>query len=275
MLKYSLLFIILLAVSFVQAQQFVIQSHEKTAKDSYILIGRIQNSEGKTEMKFSIKTQKGDFIAPDSTGKFVFAMKKQTKLLAIKDNFSQEVHYVLIDKWKVYPLKTTPAYYEGSAIIQKPNGRWIFIDENDQEPESLIEYEKARLFSDGSAIVKIMGKYYDIKNGLEKSKPPTIIFSEGIGIKELPNGKVCYIEEKDFNPINDKEYDKGSYSFREGIALVRQDKKYFFIDKEGRELTNIGEFNVMKITNKGYEGQQEGKAICFDKQGKVVTNCIY
>ena len=135
------------------------------------------------------------------------------------------------NKWKYDEMYTIK---EGLILVMK-NGKWGYIDKNKNEVIPL-KYDDAWSFNqhlDGLALVKLNGKsHYIDKNGNKWKYDEAYGFAEGLLAPVMKNGKWGYID-KNKNEIIPLKYDMADSFSKEGLALVKKDNSYFYINTKG------------------------------------------
>lgn len=127
-------------------------------------------------------------------------------------------------------------FYEGLARVEY-NGKWGFVDKSGKQITSCI-YNQARDFSEGFAWVK-RGQTWGFinKTGMERSFYPEHIitdFSEGYaGIRQWR--VACFISSAHGMTIASEDYEHLG-QFTDGLAFVKRNGKYGYIDKSFKEV---------------------------------------
>lgn len=192
---------------------------------------------------------------------------------------------------KFFVIKPQFAYVneirEGMIRVQvKETGKWGFIDINGEMKISA-DFDFAYNFSEGLAAVTI-GKDFDgifrRKTGFIDRQGKFVInpvfdgvdfrgFSEGRAFVRNSKNKWGVIDKKGNLIVDYKYYTGNGYS--EGVAAVREKRggKYFFIDRDGKRLSNK-EFGYLSSPHEGIASFQlhlsHGKTGYVDKFGNIV-----
>lgn len=175
--------------------------------------------------------------------------------------------YGYIDKngKEIVPFKFDSAYdfSEGMAVVAQ-NDKWGFVDKNGNIVIPC-EYESANSFSEGYAVVSKDKKYFFIdKNG--NKVLPTISdrigsFHDGLAsFNKYADGdmRVGYID------VSGKEvvpcvYSGYGHDFSEGLAVVKKDDLYGFVDKKGNSTFDIQNEEVKKIVQAKIQEKEEAR----------------
>lgn len=175
--------------------------------------------------------------------------------------------YGYIDKngKEIVPFKFDSAYdfSEGMAVVAQ-NDKWGFVDKNGNIVIPC-EYESANSFSEGYAVVSKDKKYFFIdKNG--NKVLPTISdrigsFHDGLAsFNKYADGdmRVGYID------VSGKEvvpcvYSGYGHDFSEGLAVVKKDDIYGFVDKKGNSTFDIQNEEVKKIVQAKIQEKEEAR----------------
>lgn len=175
--------------------------------------------------------------------------------------------YGYIDKngKEIVPFKFDSAYdfSEGMAVVAQ-NDKWGFVDKNGNIVIPC-EYESANSFSEGYAVVSKDKKYFFIdKNG--NKVLPTISdrigsFHDGLAsFNKYADGdmKVGYID------VSGKEvvpciYSVYGHDFSEGLAVVKKDGIYGFVDKKGNSTFDVQDEEVKKIIQAKIQEKEEAR----------------
>lgn len=164
----------------------------------------------------------------------------------------------------IVPFKFDSAYdfSEGMAVVAQ-NDKWGFVDKNGNIVIPC-EYESANSFSEGYAVVSKDKKYFFIdKNG--NKVLPTISdnrigsFHDGLAsFNKYADGdmRVGYID------VSGKEvvpcvYSGYGHDFSEGLAVVKKDDIYGFVDKKGNSTFDIQNEEVKKIIQAKIKEREE------------------
>ena len=166
----------------------------------------------------------------------------------------------------IVPFKFDSAYdfSEGMAVVAQ-NDKWGFVDKNGNIVIPC-EYESANSFSEGYAVVSKDKKYFFIdKNG--NKVLPTISdnrigsFHDGLAsFNKYADGdmRVGYID------VSGKEvvpcvYSGYGHDFSEGLAVVKKDDIYGFVDKKGNSTFDIQNEEVKKIVQAKIQEKEEAR----------------
>ncbi|PSK91562.1 SEL1-like repeat protein [Taibaiella chishuiensis] len=142
-----------------------------------------------------------------------------------------------------YKYKMASTFAEGLAPV-KLNGKWGYIDKNDQQRIAFI-YEDAEPFSEGLAAVKAGGKWGFINKQGKQIVAPAYDwvngFKEGMAaVAPVQKAGWGYIN-KEGRMVIRVQY-RIARDFSGGVALVADQKGYLHIDKNGK--TQDGERSV-------------------------------
>ncbi|MCW3076144.1 MAG: hypothetical protein JWO32_753 [Bacteroidetes bacterium] len=118
-------------------------------------------------------------------------------------------------------------------------------------------YEKDELFGfiDSTANIKIAPQYDSVSD-----------FSEGLSVVNK-NDTVFYINKENINPFN--HYYSEAYPFKNGIAVVKQENKWDFINRQGQIISGNYE-EVNELSNMVYVIKINGKYGAINNLGQTI-----
>lgn len=167
------------------------------------------------------------------------------------------------------------------TVPYKSGDMWGYID---KEGKILInpQFAEATVFIDGIALVRSADNKYgyigeDGKYIINPTYKSALPFSEGIACVVPENGKPQFIDEKNnvkFT-VNTGEY---CGSFNEGLAPVKIEDKWCFIDKEGNIKINA-QFDYVRLFSEGFAAvsttnKEKGETLWgfVNKKGEITIN---
>ena len=241
----------------------------------------------------------------DKTGKEVIPFKNYENVQSFGEGFAavkSNGKWGYIDKTgkEVIPLKYDGAVFftEGFATVQL-NGKWGFIDKTGNVVIPLI-YDVAHFFKNGRSQVNLNGKefYIDKTGKCVKDCPESSTtqdnanttqqtttantanskkydykddFYEGLAKVKL-NGKYGYIDRngKEIIPLK---YDDAAIFDLRGLARVKLNGKYGFINRTGNEIIPLKYDNADHFFDKVALVTLNGKKFYIDETGKCVADC--
>ena len=242
----------------------------------------------------------------DKTGKEVISRKYDSVgdfsegLAAVKlngkwgviDKTGKEVLPCTLEYSYVYPFS------DGLAAVTALNGKYGYIDKTGKEVVPLGKYDEPLggmvHFSEGLAAVKKDGRagYIDTtgKEVIPLRYNQAADFSEGLA-KVLKYGEMgqfttnwSFIDKTGKEVLSLDEYYWGDgIFFSEGLAAVKRDGKYGYVDQTGKEVIPCQYNNMSKFseglaavtTDENYKTSDAVKWSYIDKTGKEVFSCKY
>ena len=168
-------------------------------------------------------------------------------------------------------------FREGLAVV-KLNGKYGYINKNGKEVIP-IKYDDAFDFSEGFAVVGIKNNYIHIDKqgklkGLYISYEFLSSFSDGIAFGRLLPGVICFIDKLGKINFLREQYTEINY-FNEGLAIVKLNGKYGYINKKGREVTNLKYDNAYDLSEGLAVVKLNGKYGYINKNGREIISIKY
>ena len=179
------------------------------------------------------------------------------------------------------------AFHEGLVNVcisdESFNEKWFFIDKTGRIVLDCQKYSGVEIFSEGLALVEMRGRVGFINNeGVEvvsckyddpNSNSFNHLFKEGL-CRVKKYGKYGFIDKSGIE-MSPTEFDFAE-NFSNGLALIKQNNSYFYINNLGNKVIDGKEFWTMESFSEGFAVVEiKFKYGYIDKTGQLVIPVIY
>ena len=167
------------------------------------------------------------------------------------------------------------------ALALRDNGDYVYLDIHGYVRKVVDkEYENLGMLYEGRTTASKKGKYGLLNEGMKEVSE--FKWDKITGIKNkmgaaCKDGKWAIIdndgEEKSKYIYKDVIVDENGYCSAQEVIFVKQDKKYFLIDKKGKKIGDLEFDNAKAFNDEGYAAVcNDGKWGYIDSDGKLVID---
>lgn len=224
--------------------------------------------------------KKGNEVIP--LGKFKFSDHSYSNgLKTIRVPGESQTKYGFIDKngtIKIEPIyENAYPFKDGLAAVQK-NGKWGYIDTNGKTVINF-KYKRISFFSEGLASVALDEKYGYINQKGELIIPYqydwTFWFTEGLAKVNDGYKSTYYINTKGERKFTDNTNDLNNGEFSSDLAIIKQNEKEGFINKEGKIVIPPSYDKAFRFSGDIAIAIINRKYVLINKKGSVISDQSY